>query len=105
MKYDSIEVPLNFFHVLKMTIAFNVHEFLKNRISKLTLVLPKTFLPILKRLSTGPTIIKSTYYLKSITIITITITLYFNILLLLDCLLLLPHFLKIDCLLLLPHFL
>ena len=52
-----------------VTIAFNVHEYLKNRIIKFLHI---NFPPILKRLSTGTNI----YYLRSITItITITLTL------------------------------
>ena len=44
MDYYSIEVSLKLFHVLnQMTVAFKVHEFLKNRISKSAPFWTKTF--------------------------------------------------------------
>ena len=62
-------------------VAFNVHEFLKNRINKSAPFWQKTFPPIIKSLSTGPTINEHTmYYIRSITItITSTLGLYITI--------------------------
>ena len=93
--YYSIEVSLKFFHVLNwMNIAFNVREFLISRISKSAPFWLKHFPPILKSLSTEPTINKHIAWGQLLLLVPLpqhwdcTLLL---LILLLDCLLLLLH--------------
>ena len=77
-----------------MTIAFNVHEFLKNRISKSAPFWPENFPSITSLL---PQLLEVNYkYYLNIEIVLLLLVL------LLDCLLLLPQFLNYLLLLLLP---